>query len=99
MKDYTDKEYLQRLEQRYRPLSGIYYWIVVNHNGKNVVIGYKSNEMEAEQYAYEKTTGNYKIIPLKTRDINAAIRMMKGKILNDTANIDKATERFKREVK
>jgi hypothetical protein len=98
MKEYTDKEYLQRLQRENRPLSGIYYWIVVNHNGKNVVIGYKANESEANQYAYEKCTGEFKIYPLKTRDINSAIRMIKGKTLDETANIDKATERFKRKV-
>jgi hypothetical protein len=96
VKEYTDKELKERLEQQNRPLSGIYYWITVNHNGKNIVIGYKGNETEANQYAYEKCSGEYKIIPLKTRDINTAIRLMKGKILDDTANIDRATEKFNR---
>jgi hypothetical protein len=100
MKEYTDKELAQRLEQGSRPLSGIYYWIFVNHNGKQVCIGYKNSESEAEQFAYSKSTGEYKILPLKTKDINSAIRMAKGQILNSSnGTLDKATEKFKREVK
>jgi hypothetical protein len=96
LKEYSDKELAQRLEQNNRPLSGIYYWIVVNKNGKNIVIGCKSSEQEAEQFAYQKTSESYKIIPLKTRNLDAAIRMMKGKILNDTSNLDVALQKFKR---
>jgi D-Tyr-tRNAtyr deacylase len=99
MKEYTDKELAQRLEQGSRSLNGIYYWVFVNHSGKNVCIGYKNSESEAEQYAYSKSTGEYKIIPMKTRDINSAIRQAKGNILNSSnGNLDKATQRFKREV-
>jgi hypothetical protein len=99
MKEYTDKEYLQRLEQSNRPLSGIYWWIFVNHNGKDVCIGYKTTEAEAEQFAYSKSTGEYKIIPLKTSNIDSAIRMAKGRKLNEpNGTLDSATKRFGRKL-
>lgn len=93
---YTEKALLDRLERNRKPLGGVYYWIFTVHNGKTVCIGFKSSEIEAEQYAYAKCPGEYIIYPFRTRDINTAIRLAKGQILHKTSDLDQAMQRFSR---
>jgi len=41
---------------------------------------------------------DFKVEQLPTRDMNAAVRMLKGKLLDKTANLDMSIKRARRQV-
>jgi hypothetical protein len=81
-----------------KPINNVYYWITTIVNGKTIICGCKSSESEAEGYCYEKNLEPYKIYPLRTKDINAASRMIRGHRLNEGEQIQAVMQRFKRKL-
>ena len=76
-----------------------YYWIWCVKDGKLIVVGCKTSEQEAYQFGYSKLSDtDFRIEPLPTRDMNSAVRMLKGKLLDKTANLDMSIKRAKRKV-
>ena len=76
-----------------------YYWIWAIKDGRLVVVGCKTSEQEALNWGYAKLGDvDFKVEQLPTRDMNAAVRMLKGKILDKTANLDLSIRRARRKV-
>lgn len=76
-----------------------YYWIWAIKDGRLVVVGCKSSEQEAYNWGYAKLGDvDFKVEQLPTRDMNAAVRMLKGKLLDKTANLDLSIKRARRQI-
>ena len=76
-----------------------YYWIWGIKDGRLIVVGCKTSEQEAYQWGYSKLGDlDFKVEPLPTRDMNSAVRMLKGKLLDKTANLDMSIKRARRKV-
>lgn len=91
----------ERFESRLnRPsASHVYYWIWAIVNGKLVVIGCKVTEQEAFEFGYSKLADyDFKVEELPTRDMDTAVRMIKGKVLNQTGDIERAIKRARRKA-
>ena len=76
-----------------------YYWIKANYMGKTILILPKGeaslSEDSATKYGYEKLPCTFEVIGLPTRDTASASRMLKGRSLDETADIDKSLERYR----
>jgi len=76
-----------------------YYWIWAIKDGRLVVTGPKDNEQEAYNWGYAKLGDvDFRVEMLPTRDMNSAVRMLKGKVLDKTANLDLSIKRARRKV-
>lgn len=77
-----------------------YYWIVTTLTDpksgakRMVVIGPKSNESEANTYAYEKLDANcsFDIVGLPTKDRGRATSILKAKRLTQTSNLSQSLQ-------
>ena len=76
-----------------------YYWIYANYMGKTILIRPKGvdclTEDDARRWGFEKLPCSFEVIGLPTRDTASASRMMKGRSLDETADIDKSLERYR----
>lgn len=77
----------------------IYYWIKANYMGKTILILPKGEasltEESATRYGYEKLPCTFEVVGLPTRVTASASRMLKGRNLDETADIDKSLERYR----
>jgi len=81
------------------PKNRAYYWIWAIKDGRLVVIGCKGDEQEAYNWGYAKLGEvDFQVEMLPTRDMNSAVRMLKGKLLDKTANLDLSIKRARRKV-
>jgi len=68
-----------------------YYWILtVNDKGKRTLIGPKNDDFEAHRIS-EDLDRPSRVIPLQTRNVSAASRMLKGKVFSELGDIDEAS--------
>ena len=76
----------------------LYYWIKASYMGKTILILPKGeaslSEDSATKYGFEKLPCTFEVIGLPTRDTASASRMLKGRSLDETADIDKSLERY-----
>lgn len=90
---------MHKLTQPRRLASQAYYWIWAIKDGRLVVIGCKGDEQEALNWGYAKLGDvDFKVEQLPTRDMNSAVRMLKGKLLDKTADLDLSIKRARRKV-
>ena len=88
-----------RLSEPRRAANMPYYWIWAIKDNRLVVTGPKDSEQEAYNWGYAKLGDvDFKVEMLPTRDMNAAVRMLKGKLLDKTANLDMSMQRARRKV-
>ena len=83
-------------------LSGCYYWIwgkQIDAKGRDVILGWYRTYDEADKYAYSKIRGDYEIVPLKTRDREAATQIIRKMRLDKTDSIEQTLERFRHQGK
>lgn len=59
-----------------------YWYIKADYGGKMIVMGAYNSENEANQAGYEKLDGDFDVIPLRTRDLGRATRMLKHNALS-----------------
>lgn len=93
----------QRIESRLpRPepkATGAYYWIWAIKNGRLVVVGSEPSEQEAYRFGYSKLGDvEFHVVALPTRNMDTAVRMIKAKVLDRTANLDFSIKRARRKV-
>src|SRR4030042_417769 len=90
----------KRLENGIMPagkLQGSYYWIWAIKDSRLIVVGCKTSEQEAYQFGYAKLGEiDFRVEELPTRDMDTAVRMIKGKVLDKTANLDLSIKRARR---
>ena len=97
-KSKLHRQHMPRLTEP-RKLNLPCYWIWTIREGRLVVTGPKSSEQEAYNWGYAKLGDvDFKVEQLPTRDMNAAVRMLKGKLLDKTANLDMSIKRARRQV-
>ena len=70
-----------------------YYWVVGLAEGRPVIFGPYRDEDTATNMGIEKVEGDFKVIPLPTRNESRATRMLKGKKLENGSTISEALER------
>ena len=82
--------------------SQTYYWIKAEHGGKTILILPKGEnaltEDGAYQWGFQKLPHNFEVVGLPTRDISRASRLLKGRRLDETGNIDSALEKYQHKV-
>lgn len=74
-----------------------YWWLTGRNEGKTFLIfGSDKSEDDARQYGLETLPGvDFEIKRLPTRNISEASRQLKGGVLEQTKDINKATRRLK----
>lgn len=77
-----------------------YYWILAVDmiTGRPVVLGPHSTEAEANEIGFKKIGASFEVVPLNTRDINAATKMMKHRRFMQTEQLHEAVLRAKHKV-
>lgn len=79
-----------------------YYWIKAEHGGKTILILPKGEsaltEDSAYQWGFQKLPHNFEVVGLPTRDISRASRLLKGRRLDETGNIDSALEKYQHKI-
>ena len=54
-----------------------YYYVTAWVGGRKVVLGPFSTEEDANQEGYLKIDGDYEVMPLPTKDLGRAVRMLR----------------------
>ena len=89
----------QRIQGLTTPKSNTYFWIWGMKEGRLIVIGCKGSEQEAYEFGYGKLGDiDFRVEQLPTRDMDTAVRMIKGKVLDKSANLDMAIKRARRKI-
>ena len=81
-------------------LSHIYQWIqtVDTESGRPVVLGPYNDENEANRVGFEKLGGNFEVIPLRTRDVGLATRILKHRRFMQTEQLSEALKRARHKI-
>lgn len=77
------------------PRNQTYYWISAHHQGNDILIYGGETYEEAERKGSEKLPCIFEVIALPTIDIKAASRMLKGRKLEETGNLDESLKRMR----
>ena len=75
-----------------------YYWIWAIINGKLFVDGGYSTPDEAYAMGYEKVKHFFEVVPLPTKNLQAATSAIKHNRLESTGNIELAMQRAKHKI-
>lgn len=75
-------------------MRGTYYWITTIQDGRPVIIGPANSEEEAQNLGFQKLSNDFEVHALNTSNEAEATRMLKAKILNKTADLGKALNKF-----
>lgn len=80
--------------------NGLYYWIrtIDKMSGRLVVLGPYHSEDEANQIGFGKLSGDFEAVPLKTRDVNLATKVLKHKRFMQTEQLGEALKRARHKV-
>lgn len=70
-----------------------YFWIVTLYGDRLAVIGPKDYESEAQDFAYQKLTTPFVIVPLKTRDRSKATSQIKAMKLDELGDLGVALQK------
>lgn len=80
------------------PHKQLYYWVRAVHRGRTILVLPKGeaalSEEAAMKWAFTKLPSNFEVVALPTRDTARASRMLKGRSLDETADIDKSMEKY-----
>jgi len=91
----------ERVEQMRTPSmeKGVFYWIrAVDERGRTVVHGPHFSEQEAYAFGYEKLDGNFLVIPIRTRALDQATRVIKSMKLTETGNLTESIRRTRHKI-
>lgn len=72
-----------------------YWWVLGLYEGRRVILGPYNEEAMAEQDAYSKLPGYYEVIPLNTKNVDAARKILRYRVIDQTQDISEASNRFK----
>ena len=76
-------------------MSGSFYWLVAQENGRPYLIYGGQSEEEARQKGLELLCGlNFEIKRLPTRNLQKASSLLKGNRLEETHSLKKASQRL-----
>jgi hypothetical protein len=97
---------LESIEQKFinrrsvKPVGNEYFWVTVIRSGKYIICGCRNSEQEASSWIYDKfpNDDSAKIWKIKSRDINAASRCIRGQRLNNNEELDQVMQHFKRKL-
>jgi hypothetical protein len=90
---------MPKLSEPRRLAGQSYYWIWAIKDSRLVVVGCKASEQEAYEFGYGKLGDiDFRVEQLPTRDMNTAVRMIKGKVLDKSSSLDMAIKRARRQV-
>ena len=77
-----------------------YYWILAKDNttGRPIILGAYNTEEEANQIGFQKIrSGNFEVVPLRTRDVGRANHMLKYRNFHNMERLEEITKRAKHE--
>ena len=75
----------------------VYYWVLTVHKetGRPIILGAYATEEDANKIGFEKLDGSFEVIPLDTKDVNKATKMLKYRRFSQTARLEEALKRAK----
>ena len=78
----------------------IYYWILAVEpiTGRPVVLGPYSTESEANDVGFNKCGGTFEVLPLKTRDVGLATKILKHRRFEQSEQLAEVLKRAKHKV-
>ncbi len=78
----------------------IYYWILTvdKATGRPVVLGPYGTESEANDIGFSKLGVVFEVVPLRTRDVTLATKVLKHKRFMETEQLDEALKRAKHQA-
>jgi hypothetical protein len=77
-----------------------YYWILATDksSGRPVILGAYRTEEEANRVGFEKIDGHFEVVPLNTRDISRANKLLKYRRFDQTNRLEEAMKRAKHQI-
>lgn len=75
--------------------SRTYWWLWASDNGRHIVWGPYITQEEGYRRGYAKLHCPFEVVPLHTRDTNAASATLRSRLLDETGNIGESFKRFK----
>jgi hypothetical protein len=75
------------------------YWIWTIKDGRLVVIAYRPTEQEAYDYGNSVMPDeDIRVTPIATTNTDTAVRIIKGKLLENTSDLNMAIKRARRKI-
>lgn len=78
-----------------------YYWILAvdKSSGRPLILGAYDTEEEANQVGFQKIdSGNFEVVPLRTRNVQRANRILKYRRFHQTERLEEGLKRAKHEA-
>jgi hypothetical protein len=98
--DTEEQKFLKQHQIQQKVYGNEYFWITVVRNGRMIICGCKSSDEDARAWIYDKfpNDDSAKVWKIRSRDINAASRCIRGTRLNSGEKLDTVMQRFKRKL-
>jgi hypothetical protein len=76
-------------------MSRTYYWILTldSESGRPIVLGPYGTEAEANEIGFSKIGTSFEVIPLQTRNVAAATKVLKHRRFVETERLQEALKR------
>ena len=77
-----------------------YYWVLAVEpmSGRPVVLGPYPSEGEANDMGFSKLGTNFEVIPLSTRDVGLATKILKHRRFIETEKLNEAMKRARHKI-
>jgi len=77
-----------------------YYWIlaVEGTTGRPVILGPYSSESEANDMAFNRCGASFEVIPLQTRDVRSATKILKHRRFEQSEQLAEVLKRARHKV-
>lgn len=77
-----------------------YYWILTvdRVSSRPVILGPYSTEEEANQIGFGKLGGSFEVVPLRTRDVGLATKVLKHRRFMTTDQLSEALKRARHKI-
>ena len=77
-----------------------YYWILAVEptSGRPIVLGWYSSEAEANDIGFNKCGGSFEVIPLQTRDVGLATKILKHRRFEQSEQLAEVLKRARHKV-
>lgn len=99
MRRHSRESFADRMEKFNQPLqleTGTYWYVWGKlDNGQHIALGPFYSEQEAWDLGYSKFPDEFQVVSLRTRSLEIATQMLKGRYLKKGATLEQATKRVR----
>jgi len=94
-----NEDFESKMEEVSKFDTGIYFWIWAIENGRRILLGPFNSEDEAHRRGYSVLSVDFEVIPLKTRSVVMASRILRSRVADETKDMGQTFKRFKHKIK